>query len=50
MFHKEDDYDDFERVLMEGLKRYPVALLNYCLVPDHWHWSSGRVPRPRWGG
>ena len=43
LFHTEDDYDDFEQVLMEGLKRYPVALLTYCLMPNHWH----LVVRPR---
>ena len=43
LFHKEGDYDAFERVLVEGLKRYPVDLLTYCLMPSHWH----RVVRPR---
>ncbi len=37
LFHKEGDYDAFEEVLTEGLKRYPVALLTYCLMPNHWH-------------
>lgn len=27
----------FERVLAEGLQRYPVELLTYCLMPNHWH-------------
>jgi putative transposase len=43
LFHKEDDYDAFERVLAEGLGRYPVDLLTYCLMPNHWH----LVVRPR---
>jgi len=43
LFHKEEDYDAFERVLGEGLKRYPVDLLTYCLMPNHWH----LVVRPR---
>jgi len=43
LFHKEGDYDAFERVLVEGLKRYPVDLLTYCLMPNHWH----LVVRPR---
>ena len=42
-FHKEGDFDAFERVLVEGLKRYPVDLLTYCLMPNHWH----LVVRPR---
>src|SRR5271157_1923141 len=43
LFHKRSNYDAFERVLVEGLKRYPVDLLTHCLMPNHWH----RVVRPR---
>ena len=43
LFHKEGDYDAFERVLAEGLERYSVDLLTYCLMPNHWH----LVVRPR---
>src|SRR5271157_5707 len=43
LFHNEADYDAFERLLVEGLKRYPVDLLTYCLMPNHWH----LVVRPR---
>ncbi len=37
LFHKERAYDAFERVLSEGLGRYSVDMLTYCLMPDHWH-------------
>jgi putative transposase len=37
LFHKPEDYDAFERVLAEGLDRYPVELLTYCVMPNHWH-------------
>jgi putative transposase len=37
IFHKPGDYEAFERVLAEGLERYPVDLLTYCLMPNHWH-------------
>ena len=37
LFHKPADYDAFERVLADGLDRYPVELLTYCLMPNHWH-------------
>jgi len=37
LFHKDSDYEAFERVLAEGLERYPVELLTYCLMPNHWH-------------
>ncbi len=43
LFHKDEDYEAFERVLSDGLQRYPVDLLTYCLMPDHWH----LVVRPR---
>ena len=33
IFHKPGDYEAFERVLAEGLERYPVDLLTYCLMP-----------------
>ena len=37
LFHKEGDYAAFEKVLSQGLSRYPVDLLSYCLMPNHWH-------------
>jgi putative transposase len=37
LFHKDFDFLAFERVLGEALKRYPVELLTYCLMPNHWH-------------
>lgn len=43
LFHKPGDYAAFEQVLARGLSRYPVGLLSYCLMPNHWH----LVLRPR---
>lgn len=43
LFHKDADFDAFEQVLGEGLERYPVDLLTYCLMGNHWH----LVLRPR---
>ena len=37
LFHKGGDYEAFERVLAEGLERYPVELFTYCMMPNHWH-------------
>ncbi len=37
LFHKAGDYEAFERVLGEGLERYPVELFTYCVMPNHWH-------------
>lgn len=43
LFHKPQDYQAFLRVLAEGLERYPVDLMCYCLMSNHWH----LVLRPR---
>ena len=37
IFHDGGDFAAFERVLGEGLARYPVDLLTYCLMGNHWH-------------
>jgi putative transposase len=37
IFHKGADFEAFERVLAEGMERYPVELFTYCLMPNHWH-------------
>lgn len=37
LFRKDADFEAFERVLGEGLERYPVDLLTYCLMGNHWH-------------
>jgi putative transposase len=37
LFHKAADYEAFERVLAESLKRYPMDLLTYAVMPNHWH-------------
>jgi putative transposase len=37
LFHKDADFAAIERVLGEGLERYPVDLLTYCLMGNHWH-------------
>ncbi len=37
IFHKPADYLAFERILAEGVERFPADLLAYCLMPNHWH-------------
>ncbi|QEG41601.1 transposase [Roseimaritima ulvae] len=37
IFEKPEDYDAFERILAEGLQRYPCQILSYQLMPNHWH-------------
>ena len=43
LFHKDEDFSAFERVLGQGLERYSVDLFTYCLMGNHWH----LVVRPR---
>src|SRR5208337_2039021 len=40
IFHKPEDFAAFERVLAEGLRRYPVELFTYCVILAH-----GRSPQ-----
>jgi len=37
IFDKPEDYEAFERILAEGVERYDMRLLAYCLLPNHWH-------------
>ena len=37
IFHKDEDYEASERVLNEGLEKYPVSLFAYQWLPNHWH-------------
>ena len=43
LFRKPADFAAFEKVMAQGLERYPVDLLTYCLMNNHWH----LVLRPR---
>jgi putative transposase len=37
LFKKPADYLAFERILLEAHRRVPLALLDWCLMPNHWH-------------
>jgi putative transposase len=37
LFDTDGDYAAFERVLAAARARYPVAVLAYCVMPNHWH-------------
>jgi putative transposase len=37
LFHKDEDFLAFEKVLGQALQRWPVDLLTYCLMGNHWH-------------
>lgn len=37
LFEKVEDYEAFERVLVETLAERPMRLCAYCVMPNHWH-------------
>jgi REP-associated tyrosine transposase len=37
LFKKDEDYQAFERVLLETQRRSPIRILSWCLMPNHWH-------------
>ena len=37
LFNKDEDYAAFERVFDQALEEYPMRVLAYCLMPNHWH-------------
>lgn len=37
LFENNDDFEDFERVLIAAVERRPIRLLGYCIMPNHWH-------------
>jgi putative transposase len=37
IFEQDSDYLAFERVLAEVQKRFPMRILAWCLMPNHWH-------------
>lgn len=37
IFDDEKDYELFEAILEEAVRRYDMRLLAYCVMPNHWH-------------
>ena len=37
IFFKNADYEAFERVIAQGLEKYPVDLISYQWMKNHWH-------------
>jgi putative transposase len=40
VFHKAEDYEAYIRIIQEGLIRQPVAIYDYCVMPNHWHFVT----------
>ena len=37
VFHKNQDYNAFFRLMKEAKKRYPLNIYAYCMMPNHFH-------------
>jgi REP-associated tyrosine transposase len=37
LFEKDADYEAFERVIEEAHQRVPLRILDYTIMPNHWH-------------
>jgi putative transposase len=37
LFKKNEDYEAFEKVLAEAHERVPIRVLDWCVMPNHWH-------------
>ncbi len=37
IFEKNQDYNAFERILVETARTTSVRILAYCIMPNHWH-------------
>jgi putative transposase len=51
VFHKDDDYAAFLKLLREAGERVPMRLLAYCLMPNHFHlvvWTLQDGDLGRW--
>lgn len=51
VFHKEDDYAAFLKLLCQASERVPMRLLAYCLMPNHFHlvaWTLEDGDLGRW--
>jgi putative transposase len=37
LFEKPRDYEAFEKVRGEAHERFPMRMVAYCVLPNHWH-------------
>ena len=51
VFHKDEDYRAFVRLIAEACRRRPMRVLAYCLMPNHFHlalWPFGDGDLSTW--
>src|SRR6266511_1948634 len=51
VFHKDEDYRAFVRLIAEAFRRRPMRVLAYCLMPNHFHlalWPFGDGDLSTW--
>ncbi len=46
LFRGDDDFEAFQRVMVEAHRRHPLRILAYCVLSNHWHF----VVRPKTDG
>ncbi|HKI42691.1 MAG TPA: transposase, partial [Mycobacterium sp.] len=39
LFGKDADFEAFQRVMIEAHQRYPIRILSYCVLSNHWHFA-----------
>ena len=37
IFRNKTDYEIFEKILFEAKEKYPMRILSFCIMPNHWH-------------
>jgi putative transposase len=37
LFRQDGDFEAFERVILQAHQRYPLRILSYCIMSNHWH-------------
>ena len=37
LFKKDDDFLAFEKVVVQAHQRFPMRILDWCIMPNHWH-------------
>ena len=51
VFHDEDDYHAYVRLIREACTRVPMRVVGFCLMPNHIHlvlWPSGARDLGTW--